>query len=69
MSISQVAPGRTERQQLVGGGIAFLLAILCMVPTMTGAGSNLSRMVLGLLGIVLLATGALLIGTSEGKRV
>ncbi|WP_367176234.1 hypothetical protein [Haloarcula rubripromontorii] len=70
MSHSYTPMDVTERQQLAGGAVALLLATVCMLAlAMTGTGSVLSGVILGLLSVGFFVLGTISIGTSESSRI
>jgi len=60
----------TERQQLVSGAIALLLAVVCMLGlTVTGLEGVLVGVLLGILSVSFFVLGTISIGTSASKRI
>lgn len=70
MARSRIKPNWTERQQLIGGAVAFVAGTVCILSlTATGIGSGPSGMLLALASVALFVVGTLSIGTSEQEHV
>jgi hypothetical protein len=70
MVYSYAATNTTARQQLAGGAVALLLATVCMLTlAVTGPGSVLVGVTLGLLSVAFFVLGTISIGTSERERI
>jgi len=70
MSNSQMLADLTERQQLTGGVIAFVLATVCIfaLPVIQTEGT-IGGVIVGLLVVTFFVIGTLSIGTSERVQV